>query len=93
MAIIFDHCEAKEDSMTARSIRLVAFLIPLVAFGAGESFASSERSSGTLKSPQLAVCRPADSGIASRRTDGRIAFKCRCCGRDENGHCNHQCCD
>jgi hypothetical protein len=18
---------------------------------------------------------------------------CHCCGRDENGHCNHQCCD
>jgi len=79
--------------MTTRSIRLVALLMSLVAFGTGESFASSESTSGTVKRPQLAACRPTDPGLASRRTDGRIAFKCRCCGRDENGHCNHQCCD
>ena len=23
----------------------------------------------------------------------RLALHCRCCGTDENGHCNHQCCD
>lgn len=84
--------------MAIRSIRLIVFLIPLLALGTGTSLASPGLDKVAAKNPHLAAFCPADPGLASRRADRKstrssIAFKCRCCGRDENGHCNHQCCD
>lgn len=76
--------------MTIRSVRVVALLIPILAIGTGASLAS-EPTNAVVKSRHLAAFCPADPGLAARRTDrtpihNRIAFKCHCCGRDENGH-------
>lgn len=84
--------------MITRSIRVVAFLTPLLVIATQASLASSEPTNAAFKTPHVAAFCPADPAVAPRRTDrpsthNRIAFKCRCCGRDDNGHCNHQCCD
>jgi hypothetical protein len=86
--------------MTTRAIRLLAFLLPLLALGSVVSLASSGLAIvGDGNPPAAALC-PTDSNLTLRRTihtstHSRIAQfgKCRCCGRDENGHCNHQCCE
>jgi hypothetical protein len=97
--------EAKEDVMPRRSTRLLAYLFPLLALCAAVSLASSgpaiaaegvQPASNHLASK---FCL-ADSDFAHRATI-RASFHnrfaqlqhCRCCGKDENGHCNHQCCD
>jgi hypothetical protein len=87
----------KEELMTIRSIRLVAYLA--LALGAGASFASSGlASTADGIRPASNFCL-ADSSFAHRGTirkssQIRVAQQhCSCCGRDENGHCNHQCCN
>jgi hypothetical protein len=84
--------------MTRRSIRLVAYLV--LALGAGASFGSSGlAATADGVRPASNFCL-ADSSFAHRATI-RASFHnrfaqlqhCRCCGKDENGHCNHQCCD
>jgi hypothetical protein len=82
--------------MTTRSIRLVAYLVPLLALGV--SLASWGPAIAAAGNPPPAAFCPTDSSFAHRRTihtstHNRIALHCNCCGRDENGHCNHQCCD
>jgi hypothetical protein len=86
--------------MTTRSPRLVAYLVLLLALSAGVSLASSGAAiaaDGTR--PPTAVC-PIASSFSHRGTfhaacHSRTAqlLHCYCCGKDENGHCNHQCCD
>ena len=75
--------------MTTRSIRLVAYLT-LLALGSGVSFASS----GPVNVPAGNLA-PAAFCPTNVRTYSRIAQfgHCYCCGRDQYGHCNHQCCN
>jgi hypothetical protein len=90
--------EVRENTMNMRSIRVVAFLIPLLTVGGGVALASSGSAGvGAGNSSSAAFC-PADLSSGHRRashasTHGRLALHCYCCGKDENGHCNHQCCD
>jgi hypothetical protein len=86
--------------MTTRSTRLVAYLVLFLALGSGVSLASSSPAivaDGIRSSSTFCLT---DSSFAHRGTihtfsHYRIAQfgHCYCCGRDENGHCNHQCCD
>jgi len=86
--------------MTTRSSRLVAYLVLLLALGAGVSLASSSVAIAAdgIHRP-TAIC-PVGSSFSHRGTihaacHSRTAqlLHCYCCGKDENGHCNHQCCD
>jgi hypothetical protein len=99
LSATLDHWDAKEDIMTTRSARLVAFLVPLLVLGFGVSLASSGPAivaDGIHPSSPLCL---AGSSLLHRRTtlacsNQRIAqLHCYCCGKDENGHCNHQCCN
>ncbi len=87
--------------MTARAIRLVSFLVLLVVLASGLSLLSSGSAIA-----DASACRPAGYCLNERGLPGRGAGQgnyspirlaqfghCRCCGRDENGHCNHQCCN
>ena len=83
--------------MTTRSTRLVAYLALFLALASGVPLASSGpaiAADGTLSTFCLT-----EHGLFSRGTHHsnysniRLAQHCRCCGKDENGHCNHQCCD
>ena len=85
--------------MATRSIRLFAYLVPLLTLGSGASLAASGPAivaDGTR--PAAALCFT-DSSFAHRGASytsfrKRIAqLHCQCCGKDENGHCNHQCCN
>jgi len=78
--------------MTTRSIRPVAYLVALLALGTGVSLAASGPAKVAAANPAPVAFCSADSSFAQRRTihtstHNRIAFHCRCCGRDENGHC------
>lgn len=84
--------------MTNRSARL-ACLLPLLVLGLGVSLASANPANvgdGIHTSEML--CVPS-SVVSPRRTllsrlNQRIAqVHCYCCGRDSEGHCNHQCCN
>ena len=83
--------------MGARLTRLAAFLLLAAASGASPASSGPAFAAGG-KAPFSAFC-PADPALlctgaqVSRSPQTRLAFHCRCCGRDENGHCNHQCCD
>jgi hypothetical protein len=81
--------------MASRSAYVVACMAALLAFGTASSFASSDPLGvGAARLASAAYC-PVDARSAQRRAGAasvRIALHCRCCGRDENGHCNHQCC-
>jgi hypothetical protein len=96
----FDHCKAKEHFMTTRSRRLAANLALLLALAAAVSLASSGAATAADRiHPSTAIC-PVDSSFSHRGTidaacRSRTAqlLHCYCCGKDENGHCNHQCCD
>jgi len=83
--------------MTIRFIRLVVFLLPLLALSSGVSLAASSSAAVPAGNSSHAPFCPADSGVAHQRTTHayRVAQfgHCRCCGRDQNGHCNHQCCN
>jgi hypothetical protein len=90
--------EAKEDVMTRRSTRLLAYFFPILALCAAISLAPSGPAvAADGIQPPANFCR-ADSSFARRATiraslHNRFAqLHCSCCGRDENGHCNHQCC-
>jgi hypothetical protein len=73
--------------MTIRSTRLVACLVPLLALGSAAPLASSSLAFiAHVTQPNSLVCPSSQRGIAQN-------LHCRCCGWDENGHCNHQCCD
>ena len=83
--------------MTIRSTRLVACLVLLIVLASGASLASSGpaiAADGTRSTFCLT-----EHGLFSREarhsnySNIRLAQHCRCCGKDENGHCNHQCCD
>jgi hypothetical protein len=81
--------------MTARAIRLVVCLISLLALGSGVSLASPGQVNVAGGHPLVGAFCPVDSSLAHRRATpahDRVALHCYCCGRDENGHCNHQCC-
>jgi hypothetical protein len=80
-----------------RSIRLVAYLVPLLAFGSVISLAASGPAIVAAGNSSAAFC-PADPNLSHRQTSStRIRMAqfghCRCCGWDENKHCNHQCCN
>jgi hypothetical protein len=88
---------AKEDVMTIRSPRFFPYLALLLALGSGASLAASGAAMAEGTQPQSMFC-PADSSFvhrgATRPFSRRIAqLHCTCCGKDENGHCNHQCCN
>jgi hypothetical protein len=98
MSQIQSFAKPKEDLMTTRFVRLAAFLVPLLAVSAGTSLASSGAAIAATGNPPVAAFCPADSGLAVRRAirasfHDRLALHCYCCGKDENDHCNHQCCD
>jgi hypothetical protein len=87
--------------MTTRSTRLVAYLILLLALASGVPLASSGPAiAADGKAPRSTFCRT-DHVLLCRGTRHsnsshiRLAqmLHCYCCGRDENGHCNHQCCN
>jgi len=91
---------SKGDLMTARATRLVAFLVLLIVVACGVSLASlgPAVAADGMRSPST-FCLT-EHVLFSRGTRHsnyshiRMAqIHCRCCGRDENGHCNHQCCD
>jgi hypothetical protein len=83
--------------MTIRSIRLVAYLV--LALGAGVLVASSAPATAADGIRNASNFCVADSNFSHRGTirassQIRVAQQhCSCCGRDENGHCNHQCCN
>ena len=90
--------------MTVRSFCLVAYLVPLLAvqllvLGSGVSLASSGPAIVANTSHSSAIFCRSDSRFSHRGNtqtlySRRIAqLHCSCCGRDENGHCNHQCCN
>jgi hypothetical protein len=96
----FDYEDAKEDLMTIRSTRLVAYLVPLLVLGSGVSFASSGPAIVAAGNPALAAFCPTDSSFANRRatrtsTSYRIAQfgHCRCSHWDANNHCDGQTCN
>lgn len=86
--------------MTTRCVRLVAYLVPLLALGSGVSLASSGPAIvADGIHPPTTFC-PTDSSFAHRGTIPpyshiRIAQfgHCHCGGYDAYGHCNHQVCD
>lgn len=87
--------------MTSRSTRLVAYLILFLVLASGVSFASSGSAiAADGKAPLSTVCLT-DHVLLCRGTRHsdfspiRLAqlLHCYCCGRDGNGHCNHQCCN
>jgi hypothetical protein len=92
--------EAKEDVMPRRSTHLLAYLFPILALCAAISLAPSEPAVAAEGIQPPANFCLADSSFAHRAAI-RASFHnrfaqlqhCRCCGKDENGHCNHQCCD
>jgi len=86
--------------MITRPTRLVAYLVPLLFIGPGVSLASSGPAvvADGIRPPS-AYCLN-NKNIAHGVTP--ITYSkvrtaqfghCYCCGRDENGHCNHQCCN
>ena len=81
--------------MRPRTLHLVALVAALLAMGTAAPLASP--APVVAAHPTSTAFCPIDTrsrqGAGDRSTRNRIAFKCRCCGRDENGHCNHQCCD
>jgi hypothetical protein len=96
----FDRCEAKEHLMTARPARLLAYLLLLLALSAGISLASSGAAiAADGNHSPTAICLTGSSfshpGTSHAACHSRTAqlLHCYCCGKDENGHCNHQCCD
>jgi hypothetical protein len=85
--------------MTIRFIGFGAYLALLLALGSGVSLASSDSNivGDSVHHHSSTFCL-IDSSIFDRGTirnysPRRLALHCYCCGRDENGHCNHQCCD
>jgi hypothetical protein len=84
--------------MTASSTRSAAYLVRLLILGCGVSLAVSGSAFAEGTSPPAAYC-PTDPSFVHRGTahpfsHRRIAqLHCTCCGKDENGHCNHQCCN
>jgi hypothetical protein len=91
--------ETGEDIMTIRFIRLAAYLVLLLALGAGMSFASSGLATAVDGIHPASNFCVADSSFSHRGTIRASSWilvaqqHCTCCGRDENGHCNHQCCN
>jgi hypothetical protein len=84
--------------MTTRSTRLAAFLVLLIVLASGVSLASSGPALTTGGMQTSTSCRTDHVLLirGPRHTNYspiRMAQHCRCCGKDENGHCNHQCCD
>jgi hypothetical protein len=80
--------------MIARAIRLAAYFVPLPALGLAIALAGPATAGESLRFASLC---PSDSGLAQRVTlrpleQDRLALHCKCCGWDENKHCNHQCC-
>ena len=97
--IMQDLHDATEKLMAARPIRLFAYLVAFLTLGSGISLAASGPAAvaeGTQ--PPAALCFT-DSSFAHRGASYTSFRKhiaqlhCQCCGKDENGHCNHQCCN
>ena len=85
--------------MATRSIRVFACSALLLTLGSGASLAASGPAIvADGPRPAAALCFT-DSSFAHRGASytsfrKRIAqLHCQCCGKDENGHCNHQCCN
>jgi hypothetical protein len=85
--------------MTNRSFRFVAFLGLLIVLVSGASLASlspANAADGITNATPICFTDNGLLGRSARQTNYshiRLALHCYCCGRDENGHCNHQCCD
>lgn len=84
--------------MTARAIFFAVFLLTLLALGVGASRASSgpvaAAATNTLSAAFCStVARSTHKQTNHTSIHNRIAFRCYCCGRDENGVCIHQCCE
>src|SRR5690348_4167205 len=87
----FHRSMAKEDCVAIRFISLIACLVTLLALNTGVSVASPGPTGVATATQPTAFC-PAQRGAGATSTQNRVALRCHCCGRDENGHCNHQCC-
>jgi hypothetical protein len=59
--------------MTTRSIRLVAYLVPLLALGTGVSLAASGPAKVAAANPAPVAFCPTDPSLAQRRTQLTIA--------------------
>jgi hypothetical protein len=84
--------------MIIRSIGVGVYLTLLLALGSGVSLPSSGSITVGDSVPDSSTFCLIDSSIFHRGTihnytPSRLALHCYCCGRDANGHCNHQCCD
>jgi hypothetical protein len=82
--------------MTTRSARLFKVLGLVLVVGLGVSLAagSATVSSPSHSTPSICV-GDAGRGINQPHSPFRLAqySHCHCCGTDDQGHCNHQCCD
>ena len=82
--------------MTTGSARLLKVLGLVLVVALGVSFASGSATVAS-KSPSTSSICVGDSGrgINQPHSPFRIAqyAHCTCCGRDDQGHCNHQCCN
>ena len=83
--------------MSVTSIRFLACLASLYFVGVGASSASSYAPVVGAAPSRAAICTAASSAGGAQASHSsprmRVAWHCYCCGRDSNGHCNHQCCD
>jgi hypothetical protein len=85
--------------MIARSTRLTACLVALLVLSFGASLALSGAAIAADGLPASSKLCVADARLVDHRTlacaNQHMAQlpHCSCCGTDENGHCNHQCCN
>jgi len=82
--------------MTTRSARLFKVLGLVFVLGVGVSLASGLASVTSNSHAASSICTgDSGRGIFYPHSPLRIAqyAHCQCCGWDDNGHCNHQCCN
>jgi hypothetical protein len=81
--------------MSIRAKRLAPFLVLLVVVAAGGSLALNGSTTAPERAHRIStVCLIARAPGHEKACPVRTAdLHCHCCGTDENGHCNHQCCD
>ena len=83
--------------MTVRSIGLAGGFVLILTLNTSVSFASSDRVVASAGNSVAASYCPSVASdqrpTVKMSTRDRLALHCKCCGTDENGHCNHQCCE
>ena len=85
--------------MITRFAHFAAYLVLLLAASSGVSLASSGPTIVVRGADAPATFCPTNASFTHRGASytsfhNRIVqIHCYCCGKDENGHCNHQCCN